>query len=558
MKDKPRTSQYIRLIAWIIALSVRCLFPLADPPADLSWSGGYYADEGFWVHNARNETLFESPVSDQWNNKIVSPTTHFPVKLLFHFLGANLLTVRLWGMILAILTLFFLDRITRRLDPSGFLFLLFALNSFLVAYQRIAILESSVLPIAAFVMWSWLLGQECRGGRFKVLLDVMTGIAAAWTWQIKTTQLYFIPLVIAASWLSEPSRKRAVMTVFRQAFGAGIAAAVWFWLIRFPNQVLLQQYNRFYMSQHGDSWQDIIRNLTEQPLGVYFNRLPLLLSSAFLMTGLIMIKRRFQLMPPALVFAWLWLVIGMVSLMPMGYRPVRYYVPLLIPITILGYRFVTSRDTMRNLNNISILSKTFLLAILWLPTAMNLPILADFLFLEGAITGLTAVPGFSLIGAITLLMWCIIWSVVIACPKRMSERFMSLSLVFCILFQSAIVGQRLFYRSYDVLETSRDLAEFLPDNSVLAGQWAPQLVLETPFRAVPIWKNFVNWDNPFEEYGVTHILSWEYPLGNELEHHQNWFPEYMNQARFLKTYNVKNSIVSLRKVLPVHADSQTK
>ncbi len=555
LTDKTRTSVYIRITAWLIALSVRCLFPLADPPADLSWSGGYYADEGFWVHNARNEVLFESATIDQWHNKLVSPTLHYPVKLIFGIWGVSLLSVRIWAMILAVLTLFFIDRITRRLDPSGFLFLLFAINSFLVSYQRIAILESSVLPVSALTMWLWLLGQENRQGWRKNALDVMTGIAAAWTWQIKTTQLYFIPLVLLASLVSETSRKRAGLTVARQILGAGIVTAVWLYFIRLPNQMLLEQYNRFYLSQHGNSLMDILRNLIEQPAGVYFNRMPLLLSACLLMTALMLVRRRFRLQPPALVFSVLWLITGFVVLMPMGYRPVRYFVPLLIPMIILGYRFVSGRDTMTNLKKTTTMSKLILLAFLWLPAGLNLPILADGFFLEGKLTGLTNVPGFSTIGAIALLIWCIIWSVIVFKPERMSERFVSLSLVFCVVFQSAIVGYRMINRTYDVIETSRDLSEILPENSVIAGQWAPQLVLETPYRAIPVWKDFVNWETPFETYGITHIVSWEYPLGNELEHHYNWFPDDMQHTELVKSYTIKNSKVSIRRIHTIYGNN---
>jgi hypothetical protein len=536
------------MAAWMTALLARILFPLADPPADLSWSGGYYADEGFWVHNARNDVLFGNEPHDQWNNKIVSPTLHSPVKLLFTCLGVSLMTVRIWAMLLAIITLAFLASISRRIDPSGWLFFACAVNSFLVAYQRIAVLESAVLPVAVMTMWLWLRGQETRKSGSRYVFDILTGAAAAWVWQIKMTQLYFIPLVILATWLSEPDRKRAFMRILRQSAGAGCIALSWWWFIRIPNGELLSQYNNFYLSQHGSTITDVAKNVLMQPLGIYFNRLPVIFPAALLLTGLFVVKRRFKLMAPAIVFAWLWFVIGALSMAPLGYRPLRYYLPIVIPMTFLGFRFLTNRDMFTTLQKLTAPSRIFVLLILALPPAANIAVLLDKFAFRGTLTGLTAVEGYSVPGAALLLVWTLVWCSVVLFPARMTRRLAVGGLAFCLIFQSVLVGYRLVNRSYDILSTSRDLAQILPEKAVLAGQWAPELALETPFRAIPVWKGFVNWENPFTQYGITHILCWNYPLGNECDHQNEWFPETMTQTEIIKTYSIKKSEVSLRRI----------
>ena len=100
------------------------------------------------------------------------------------------------------------------------------------------------------------------------------------------------------------------------------------------------------------------------------------------------------------------------------------------------------------------------------------------------------------------------------------------------------------------MDASIWLKDNLPQNSVIAGQWAPQLSLETKFRAVPLWKGFVNDKEPFRNYGITHIISWEYPLGNELELQRSWYPEQMANAEKLKAFTIKESIVSLWSLNP--------
>lgn len=540
----------IWLVAWLLALAARMLFPLADPPADLSWSGGYYADEGFWVHNARNEILFGDQQADDWNNKLVSPTLHYPTKLLFKSLGISLMTIRIQAMLMALVTLFLFSRISRRIDPSGLLFLMFAANSYLVAYQRTAVLESTVLPIAVLTMWFWLKSQESQRNLSRYAYDVLTGIAAAWVWQIKLTQLYFIPLIMLATWLSDPNRRHAIKTILRQALGAGAVALIWLFFIRIPHRELLAQYNHFYLSQHGSTPIDFIKNLLMQPLGIYLNRLPVMFPAALLMTGILLIRRRFRLLTPAIVFSWLWFVIGCLSLAPLGYRPLRYYLPVLIPMTILSHRFLTNRDISSSLQKLKPISRIFVLLLTILPPAVNIAILLDKFIFKGTKIGLTTVEGFSVIGAVLLLIWTVIWSFAVFLPSFMTRRLALQALVFCLALQAIIIGLRMYNRTYDLLNTSKDLARRLPEKSVLAGQWAPELVLETPFRAVPVWKNFVNWDDPFTRYGVTHLLCWSYPLGNECDHQKDWFPEIAQQAELMETYSIKKSDVLIKRINP--------
>ncbi|HSE42188.1 MAG TPA: hypothetical protein VLH08_15595, partial [Acidobacteriota bacterium] len=93
---------------------------------------------------------------------------------------------------------------------------------------------------------------------------------------------------------------------------------------------------------------------------------------------------------------------------------------------------------------------------------------------------------------------------------------------------------------YNAVEISKDLQQRIPD-AVISGQWAPELVLENDLRAVPVWKDFVNSDRPFQRFGITHLLLWRYPLGDELEKFSEWYPDELKQFRPLHLYRIKNS-----------------
>jgi len=543
-KPSRKISRWIWFTAWTIALLARFIFPLADPPLDLSWSGGYMADEGFWVHDARSIALFGEPASDQWHNRIVSPLIHYPVLLLFSLFGVKLLSVRIWAAILSIFSLFFLDRIIRRLDPSGYLFLAFAVNSTLVAFQRVAILESAVLPVALLTMWLWLLSRENILRQSFISMDLITGISAALIWQIKSTQLYMIPAVMLATFLMEPSRKRARRAVFLQAAGVFIVSLIWFCFIRLPNKDLLAQYNSYYLSQQGRTIIDFLKNLLIQPIGIYFSRLPVFFPAGVFLAFRLIFKGRFKFQPPVITFAWSWLITGILFMAPLGYRPFRYYLPLIIPTMILGWRCLVNKDQAETPGWI-----TWLAGIATLLVVMaNIPLLTDFFITNGKLLGIQPIAGFPIAASLICLPVTVV--ILLVKGRKNLNHFKMPAIIFLMLllsysFQITDVTRRMLNRQYSIMETSTTLAEILPVKSVLAGQWAPELVMETPFRAVPVWKEFVNWEDPFRKYGITHILSWEYQLGNELDKQKEWFPEVMRNARLIQTFHIKNSDVSL-------------
>jgi 4-amino-4-deoxy-L-arabinose transferase-like glycosyltransferase len=101
-------SERIRLTAplfllLILTFGFRFLQLDADPPPDFSWSGGYFADEGFWSHNARNSVRFGNPVQDDWDARIVSPIFARLQQLIFHLFGSGFVQVRIIAVLSSLL-----------------------------------------------------------------------------------------------------------------------------------------------------------------------------------------------------------------------------------------------------------------------------------------------------------------------------------------------------------------------------------------------------------------------------------------------------------------------
>ena len=67
----------LALVALILGLAALRLVHLqADPPTYLDLSGGSFADEGPWLHNARNQLKYGTLRTDGWNPMLLSPLTH--------------------------------------------------------------------------------------------------------------------------------------------------------------------------------------------------------------------------------------------------------------------------------------------------------------------------------------------------------------------------------------------------------------------------------------------------------------------------------------------------
>ncbi|MFO7637959.1 MAG: hypothetical protein R6X14_01440, partial [bacterium] len=63
-------------------------------------------------------------------------------------------------------------------------------------------------------------------------------------------------------------------------------------------------------------------------------------------------------------------------------------------------------------------------------------------------------------------------------------------------------------RTHDMVRYSRQLDAVLPDRAVLAGSWAPALLMESKKRALCL-TDWANLDDPVGRHGMTHLVSHE-------------------------------------------------
>ena len=234
----------------LVALALRALFPLADPPW-LSTIGITWHDEGVWAHNARNKALFGQWRLDQWNPMYVSPVFTGLEYLSFSAFGVGLWQSRVVSIVAGLAATFALAIGLRAVATPGVALtgaLLMAVNFTWVMYSRVALLEATM--VAALVAswacyaraernWRWGIGAALFG-----LLAFFTKASAAF---------FLVALGLDACWVgwrawrsrtsggAAPSVNGAIATFAVLGVGTLVALAVFV----VPNWTEYSFYNLF-------------------------------------------------------------------------------------------------------------------------------------------------------------------------------------------------------------------------------------------------------------------------------------------------------------------------
>jgi hypothetical protein len=90
-------------------------------------------------------------------------------------------------------------------------------------------------------------------------------------------------------------------------------------------------------------------------------------------------------------------------------------------------------------------------------------------------------------------------------------------------------------RTHGMVEHGADLASALPADAVLAGGWAPALLVGSTQRAVPM-TDWANSDDPVGRFRPTHLASAE--NGFDYQLFTRLYPDMMEQAKVLRRYEV--------------------
>lgn len=531
----------------IAAALMRSAFPSADPPATVSWSGGYFSDEGFWTHNARNRIVFGAAIQDEWNNMYMSPLVHAVTYLVFRIWGVGIVQARIQAIsyslgALVLLTLIAKSRLTK---PLWLYVIIFAgFNYLSLVYNRLALLENPII-LCLLVAWYCLL-RSCESAENpRTRWAILAGISAGAAYLTKTTSVFFLAVLLleplrALLYRRERNRWFQIMGI---AGGFLACISPYYWFIYRPHHELLAQYNTYYYSQQTWNPAVLMRNVIEQPFLLYFVRTPFLLFLAIagLLALFTKMRTRQSLTTLELTAAgWFLSYAGFMAIF--GYRPLRYYIPILPALVLMAAQGLSKiQDVIASARRDAL--TRWVVILLTLVTSAQAALLIIVPYSPVPVPGLTGNPALPRLGAALFLG--LVGSAWLAYRSEQVVRLLpKLCLAGFLMLNLGEYAHWVATRRYDV-EHARQYLQTQLAPTIIAGQWAPQLCLGTAHKAIPLWKNYVNDRDPFTRYEIRYILSWNYHLGDEYAHQFSWFPNEMAKTRVITTFLIKDSPVIL-------------
>ena len=530
------------LLLFLSLAAMRLAFLSADPPEDLSASGGIYFDEGNQCHNARNKVLFGRWSMDEWNDVLYSPVLTMIKYGTFKLFGVGLAQERLVsvGFALASLLVFYL-LLLHDFKPATALvgLLIFGVNYLLAMYQRVGLFETPVIFLILLTFYLLSLGTRRLGYLFPA------GVAAFSVYVFKNLFLYFlpVPLLCLAVWLAgkrvkeRMSWRRVGACMALLLAGYLVLFAAWFLIFYLPNRQWIEHAAGDYMKSLilPHSLSALAQNIRALPWRYYYAWMPI--TAVLALCAVPMLYRR--LLRGGLAMAHLcffgFFLAHTGFFLGLSYRPLRYFLPVVPSLVWLAVCLLQrisrppqpqpARGGWRYLP-LDSLWLAFALGACFVPLArayvVNIP--APPLSWPYLVAAVAAVALYRLLARrIPRLPAKTLWIVLLAAGIAVVN-----------LGRYATWVNR---RQYQVRDISRDLGRKYTD-AYIAGLAAPAFCLENRHKALFLWENFVNYKQPFDNFPLTHAMLAHY--NKEIDYYFRKWPNIMGQANLLAVYNLKN------------------
>lgn len=523
----------------VVAGGLRLQHIRADPPLllpSISGSAGIYFDEAIYCHNARNRVLFGRWITDEWNPLVYNAPLTLIYYLGFRVFGISIVTVKVINILLGCLGVLLFQAALRAYLPSRQALALtaaFALDYYTVMYNRLGLLENFscfcfILAFALFV--------RARGRRAMAFFLGLTVTMAALS---KYLFAYFLAAALIA--VADQARRRSDLKFLLSFLAGGLTLVLpWLFGIYLPFRSTFEKISSGWgMLSLPHSFSQAWSNLVHNPLPRYLALLPIVAFLAILFVGVMLLRLRgakSEAKPDPGLFVLLWIAGAFLAMGLLNYRPLRYYLPLLPALYLAVSLLVLNRETI-------VRRRGWFLALSLIPAALLWPFFRNLVVRPSAFFVLPVLlRGLSYLALAAAILYLV---TVKAKWKTALE-----SLVFAALLGSSLwLYYGTFYRrpTYD-LETAARYLRTLPPGSVVMGQEAPRLTLETPFKALMAYENWFNDQDPFVRYRPTHLLVLNRFGDAELRWIKRRFPETAAGFQESRRFRVWDTTVTLFKV----------
>lgn len=565
---------FLVILAFLISL--RAMRLTADPPANLTWSGGYYGDEAGYAQNARNKVLFGKWSLDDWKIQLFDPILVFFDYLCFKLFGVSFFSLRFVALFWGILGILFVyGALKEFFDSLWVVFLgviLLETNYFFLMFTRLSLSDTMLTNWMLMTFFFWAMGLKKPAFRF------FAGLSSVGILSCKPTAGYFAFVALISytfHFLKEVNiegeissqatgqRWNSLKQVLRflLPFIIGFASGFLIWLIFFyiPYH---QEISRLSKSWFALSAPKSLSDYVSRTLGRYapvvfkhFSWFPYILLAGWLYLPVSvyrLIRDRKNYLSIEL-FVLLWFVVGYFAISGLYYRPARYFISLSPPIILLAFFGFLYLIRSKGLDlksgwGFKILYLGWLfLSFLVAKKYLHFPVRSAF---YGAIV-FAAV----LIGSLMF-------------KERFNARWWlkkpAFYIVVCLISLSLTNNLFLYYKwwhhpSYKVVDASRDIGKIVK-HGIIAGLWAPMLCMENHNRTLCIAAGWGNDKHPYEKYHFTHLLLWRGNFDSELRMIRGPLGDEFIKKRLklIKGYKIKGAWVLLFKVIAPTANQGKK
>lgn len=535
----------IVLIALTLAagITLRCLFPTADPPKDITISGGIIGDPGQYQYGARNQILFGQPVLDVFAPHLFSPLIHPLNILVYSWFGISLTSHRLLPLIFSILILgFFWLMLQRLLDRTTALLasIFLAFSYPLIIYSHIDYREYPMTFFCLLAFWAFARGAESG----KTRPFVVSGLFFILSFLSKGSGVYLLAAFIGVGlvWLVEKRIHWRQLAAFCLTLAAGFAG--WWRIIYLSNQGVLKTLMSDNSSvRRIDSLASAWQNLWTSPMMLFLRYDPVL----FMVAGIILlwlITARFSrsaALPPIVDLAFAWLASGALFHGIVSYRPTRFYLILILPAALIsgyGLGLLSRRQSLQPLKPVATLPAlpVWLLTLIALGFPVYFSMLPHWSALKISLH-LAAALG-------TLLLFlphCGLWT------RRTLVGLLLAASLACNL-EAYLRWSR--QRQYEMPAIIEILAKAIPPSRI-AGNWAAHLSIGTPHRTYLAWPGFINWQSDFlTRNRIEYLLLARHRNFDEVSFYRNFFQAEWPKMQLMAEFDLLNAKVQLLRLAP--------
>jgi hypothetical protein len=479
----------IPLLIILTYFVLQLLFINADTPHFLTTDVGTYCDEGYKTLDARNLVLFGKrhwTDYDQYSGWLNgSPVTVGINFLIFTLFGVSISAARFCSLLFSLGTLSVLYIYLRSAYDIKIAFiclLLFIVNQVFFFYSRLALFEIKMLFFICCALWFL---QLAKNNRLFIFPAILSSTAAYFT---KITSLTFF-LALSFYYLSiykdgflikkflEP--KKLFFLIMCLFFLAGLV-----------------QYN-FHYFEHFEIMGRLLRSpintFFKLPPPEFFKKNPVLIFLTFSYGAYLVVNimggKKYQNED---IFFIIWFLLGVTIHSSFSYRPLRYYVIYVVPMTILAVRgiflFPEVVLTIISTTNRWIKGLLFVISVSFLITFLSYAFLSSIGIFEDFIDfGKKHFISFSF-GLVFFLS--ALYVLLTQHKTKMKKEFFFLSKASPILIVLVIFGLHLMPIFKWATNPRYDLRDIfqkingLSTDPIIIGDWAPQLCINTKNRVL--------------------------------------------------------------------------